>query len=110
MVTKKVGRKKASRKAFSCAPMESLELAVAIKCFSTLDLAITRREVHIEKSSPLSLSLESQMQNMKTNWEAASNVPSADDTSTDHLWISFDGTNIAAVFTARIDKATQAAG
>ena len=73
MVTKKEGRKKASRKAFSRAPMELLELAVAIKCFSTLDLAITRREVHIEKSSPLSLSLESQMQNMKTNWEAASN-------------------------------------
>ena len=54
VVMRKVGRKKASRKAFSLAVFSSIAwsgLVSALKCFSTLDLAIMTREVDMERSS-----------------------------------------------------------
>ena len=74
VVMRKVGRKKASKNAFSEAavfpPVLSSSMLLgsvsALKCFSTLDLAIMTREADMERSSlwpPLN-----QMKNMKTNW------------------------------------------
>ena len=64
VVMRKVGRKKASKNAFSRPVFPSS--VSALKCFSTLDLAIMTREADMERSSlwpPLN-----QMKNMKTNW------------------------------------------
>ena len=111
VVMRKVGRKKASKNAFSRAAIFSSWLLVAVsvlKCFSTLDLAIMTKEVDMERSSrwpPLN-----QMKNMKTNWWADSKVPSAEETMTDHFCTCSVWTKTAAVLTRRFREATNVAG
>ena len=66
VVMRNDGTKKASRNAFSFAVFASLGSVSALKCISTLDLAIKTSDVDIERISrwpPLN-----QMKNMKTNW------------------------------------------